>query len=131
MTGLSWAGTTTFGVAATGVEGLKNIVPAAGIASWYDYFNSQGTQFGNAPHSDLSWLSLYVSTRMLDQDDWEGIWQNYSNYINQLNKDQYAHDRNYSDVWKERDYTLHPENLKTSALIVHGLNDDNVKTKHY
>ena len=100
MTGLSWAGTTTFGVAATGVEGLKTIVPAAGIASWYDYFNSQGTQFGNAPYSDLSWLSLYVSTRMLDQDDWAGIWQNYSNYINQLNKDQYAHDRNYSDVWK-------------------------------
>ena len=130
MTGLSWAGTTTFGVAATGVEGLKTIVPA-GIASWYDYFNSQGTQFGNAPYSDLSWLSLYVSTRMLDQDDWAGIWQNYSNYINQLNKDQYAHDRNYSDVWKERDYTLHPENLKTSALIVHGLNDDNVKTKHF
>ena len=131
MTGLSWAGTTTFGVAATGVEGLKTIVPAAGIASWYDYFNSQGTQFGNAPYSDLSWLSLYVSTRMLDQDDWAGIWQNYANYINQLNKDQYAHDRNYSDVWKERDYTLHPENLKTSALIVHGLNDDNVKTKHF
>ena len=131
MTGLSWAGTTTFGVAATGVEGLKTIVPAAGIASWYDYFNSQGTQFGNAPYSDLSWLSLYVSTRMLDQDDWAGIWQNYSNYINQLNKDQYAHDRSYSDVWKERDYTLHPENLKTSALIVHGLNDDNVKTKHF
>ena len=131
MTGLSWAGTTTFGVAATGVEGLKTIVPAAGIASWYDYFNSQGTQFGNAPYSDLSWLSLYASTRMLDQDDWAGIWQNYSNYINQLNKDQYAHDRNYSDVWKERDYTLHPENLKTSALIVHGLNDDNVKTKHF
>lgn len=131
MTGLSWAGTTTFGVAATDVEGLKTIVPAAGIASWYDYFNSQGTQFGNAPYSDLSWLSLYVSTRMLDQDDWAGIWQNYSNYINQLNKDQYAHDRNYSDVWKERDYTLHPENLKTSALIVHGLNDDNVKTKHF
>ena len=131
MTGLSWAGTTTFGVAATGVEGLKTIVPAAGIASWYDYFNSQGTQFGNAPYSDLSWLSVYVSTRMLDQDDWAGIWQNYANYINQLNKDQYAHDRNYSDVWKERDYTLHPENLRTSALIVHGLNDDNVKTKHF
>ena len=131
MTGLSWAGTTTFGVAATGVEGLKTIIPAAGIASWYDYFNSQGTQFGNAPYSDLSWLSLYVSTRMLDQNDWAGIWQNYANYINQLNKDQNAHERNYSDVWKERDYTLHPEKFKTSALLVHGLNDDNVKTKHF
>ena len=53
MTGLSWAGTTTFGVASTGVEGLKTIVPAAGIASWYDYFNSQGTAYGNSPYSDL------------------------------------------------------------------------------
>ena len=131
MTGLSWAGTTTFGVAATGVEGLKTIVPAAGIASWYDYFNSQGTAYGNPPYSDLSWLSLYVGTRILDEKDWAGIWQNYANYINQLNKDQNAHERNYSDVWKERDYTLHPEKFKTSALLVHGLNDDNVKTKHF
>lgn len=131
MTGLSWAGTTTFGVASTGVEGLKTIVPAAGIASWYDYFNSQGTAYGNPPYSDLSWLSLYVGTRILDEADWAGIWQNYANYINQLNKDQNAHERNYSDVWKERDYTLHPEKFKTSALLVHGLNDDNVKTKHF
>ena len=131
MTGLSWAGTTTFGVAGTGVEGLKTIVPAAGIASWYDYFNSQGTAYGNPPYSDLSWLSLYVGTRILDEKDWAGIWQNYANYINQLNKDQKAHERNYSDVWKERDYTLSPEKFKTSALLVHGLNDDNVKTKHF
>lgn len=131
MTGLSWAGTTTFGVAGTGVEGLKTIVPAAGIASWYDYFNSQGTAYGNPPYSDLSWLSLYVGTRILDEKDWAGIWQNYANYINQLNKDQNAHERNYSDVWKERDYTLHPEKFKASALLVHGLNDDNVKTKHF
>ena len=131
MTGLSWAGTTTFGVAGTGVEGLKTIVPAAGIASWYDYFNSQGTAYGNPPYSDLSWLSLYVGTWILDEKDWAGIWQNYANYINQLNKDQKAHERNYSDVWKERDYTLSPEKFKTSALLVHGLNDDNVKTKHF
>ena len=131
MTGLSWAGTTTFGVASTGVEGLKTIVPAAGIASWYDYFNSQGTAYGNPPYSYLSWLSLYVGTRILDEKDWAGIWQNYANYINQLNKDQNAHERNYSDIWKERDYTLHPEKFKTSALLVHGLNDDNVKTKHF
>ena len=28
-------------------------------------------------------------------------------------------------------YTLHPEKIKTSALLVHGLNDDNVKTKQF
>ncbi|MGT2846817.1 CocE/NonD family hydrolase [Streptococcus massiliensis] len=132
MTGLSWAGTTTFGVAATGVEGLETIVPAAGIASWYDYFNSQGTSFSNPPFSDLSWLSLYVASRILDPDDWNSIQDKYADYINQLNKDQAAHGYNYSDVWKERDYTVEAASkLKTSALLVHGLNDDNVKTKHF
>ena len=59
MTGLSWAGTTTFGVAATGVEGLKTIVPAAGIASWYDYFNSQGTSLAMRLIVTFHGLSLY------------------------------------------------------------------------
>ena len=129
MTGLSWAGTSTFGVGATGVQGLKTIVPAAGIASWYDYFNSQGTPYSSEPFSNLSWLSIYVTSRMFEQKDWYKIWNNYSSYINQLNHDQNAHEHFYSDVWKERDYTISPQ-LKVPALLVHGLNDDNVKTKH-
>ena len=129
MTGLSWAGTSTFGVGATGVQGLKTIVPAAGIASWYDYFNSQGTPYSSEPFSNLSWLSIYVTSRMFEQEDWYKIWNNYSSYINQLNHDQNAHEHFYSDLWKERDYTISPQ-LKVPALLVHGLNDDNVKTKH-
>ena len=129
MTGLSWAGTSTFGVGATGVSGLKTIVPAAGIASWYDYFNSQGTPYSSEPFSNLSWLSIYVTSRMFEQEDWYKIWNNYSSYINQLNHDQNAHEHFYSDLWKERDYTISPQ-LKVPALLVHGLNDDNVKTKH-
>lgn len=129
MTGLSWAGTSTFGVGATGVQGLKTIVPAAGIASWYDYFNSQGTPYSSEPFSNLSWLSIYVTSRMFEESDWYKIWNNYSSYINQLNHDQNAHEHFYSDLWKERDYTISPQ-LKVPALLVHGLNDDNVKTKH-
>lgn len=129
MTGLSWAGTSTFGVGATGVQGLKTIVPAAGIASWYDYFNSQGTPYSSEPFSNLSWLSIYVTSRMFEQKDWYKIWNNYSSYINQLNHDQKEHEHFYSDLWKERDYTISPQ-LKVPALLVHGLNDDNVKTKH-
>ena len=129
MTGLSWAGTSTFGVGATGVQGLKTIVPAAGIASWYDYFNSQGTPYSSEPFSNLSWLSIYVTSRMFEQEDWYKIWNNYSSYINQLNHDQKKHEHFYSDLWKERDYTISPQ-LKVPALLVHGLNDDNVKTKH-
>ena len=129
MTGLSWAGTSTFGVGATGIQGLKTIVPAAGIASWYDYFNSQGTAYSAEPFSNLSWLSIYVTSRMFEQADWYKIWNNYSSYINQLNHNQKEHEHFYSDLWKERDYTLTPQ-LKVPALLIHGLNDENVKTKH-
>ena len=130
MTGLSWAGTSTFGVATTGVEGLKTIVPAAGIASWYEYLNSQGSPFENSPYKDLSWLSIYVMGRILDGDDWDSIKEKYADYISQLNKEQDATFGDYSEIWKKRDYTLDAAKIKTPALIVHGLNDDNVKTKH-
>jgi LPXTG cell wall surface protein, X-prolyl dipeptidylaminopeptidase len=118
-------------VAATVVEGLKTIVPAAGIASWYDYYNSQGTTFNVGPYRDLSHLSVYVSNRILYPADWSKIKEDYARYITQLNRDQHKHDYNYSDIWKNRDYTLHPEKFKASALVMHGLNDDNVRTKHF
>ena len=37
----------------------------------------------------------------------------------------------YSEHWATRDYTLDAENIKCPALIVHGLNDDNVRTKEF
>ena len=37
MIGKSWDGSVANGVAATGVEGLKTIVPISAISSWYDY----------------------------------------------------------------------------------------------
>lgn len=42
MIGKSWDGTIANGVAATGVKGLKTIVPIAAISSWYDYYFAQG-----------------------------------------------------------------------------------------
>src|SRR3954469_20147091 len=38
MIGKSWDGTIANGVAATGVKGLKTIVPISAISSWYDYY---------------------------------------------------------------------------------------------
>ena len=42
MIGKSWDGTIANGVAATGVEGLKTIVPISAISSWYDYTATRG-----------------------------------------------------------------------------------------
>src|SRR3954462_5303380 len=43
MIGKSWDGTIANGVAATGVEGLKTIVPISAISTWYDYMRFNGT----------------------------------------------------------------------------------------
>ena len=45
MIGKSYDGSLANGVAATGVEGLKTVVPISAISSWYDYDRSQGIPF--------------------------------------------------------------------------------------
>lgn len=129
MTGMSYAGATQFGVAGTGTEGLKTIVPVSGIASWYEYMNSQGASIVREPDNQLSGLALYCAGRYLDPEDWKTIEKDYGGYLHQIQKDQMAHGGDYSRFWQDRDYTLNAENLHCSALIVQGLNDDNVKTK--
>ncbi len=130
MTGRSYAGTTQFGLATTGVEGLETIVPVAGIASWYEYTNSQGIATRSDPaYSD--WLAWYCAGRYLDEADWATIADKYGDYLNQIRQDQLATNGDYSDHWATRDYTLDAENIKCPALIVHGLNDDNVRTKEF
>ena len=37
----------------------------------------------------------------------------------------------YSDFWKEGNYTLKADGIRCSALIIHGLNDENVSTKQF
>ena len=42
LIGVSYEGTLPIGVAATGVEGLKTVVPIAAISNWYNYFRANG-----------------------------------------------------------------------------------------
>ena len=141
MTGRSYGGTTDFAVASTGVEGLKTIVPVAGIASWYEYTNSQGISTGRNPaYSDN--LGFYCAGRYIDEDDWNSMKDVYQKYLNRIYNDQIALNGDYGDHWETRDYTagnsgkktdngLTYNNFKCPALIVHGLNDDNVRTKQF
>ena len=129
MTGRSYAGTTQFALATTGVEGLETIVPVAGIASWYDYPNSQGICTGSISY--LDYLAEYCAGRYFDKEDWKSILKKYSNYLKQLEQDQIALNGNYGETWAIRDYTLNAENIQCPALIVHGLADYNVRPKHF
>ena len=140
MTGRSYGGTTDFAVASTGVEGLKTIVPVAGIASWYEYTNSQGIATDSVAYSDD--LALECAGRYIDEDDWNSIKDTYQAYLNRIYNDQIELNGDYGTHWANRDYTAGNSGKKTGnsitynnfncpALIVHGLNDDNVRTKQF
>ena len=144
MTGRSYAGTTQFGLATTGVAGLETIVPVAGIASWYEYTNSQGISTDSEPaYSDA--LAGYCAGRKLDADDWNKIKADYGNYLQTIYDIQRDLNGNYGETgghWNIRDYTVDttqtgpigttgPSQINCPALIVHGLNDYNVRTKEF
>ena len=133
MTGQSYAGSTAFAVASTGVEGLKTIVPRAGIASWYDYYRSQGTAAGGLyyPGDDCSILADYCMSRQLDGADYSVIQLDYERYLSQMIEEQDALSGDYNFFWDQRNYTNGADSLNCSALIIHGLNDFNVRTKQF
>ena len=55
MIGKSYDGTLSNGVAATGVEGLKTIVPVSAISAWYNYSRTGGVRHNtNYPGGSLN-----------------------------------------------------------------------------
>ena len=128
MTGCSYGGTLPYEVATTGVKGLKTIIPFAGIASWYDYTNSQGvpTRF-DVNYADS--LSAFNCGGTFLDNDWTVPNEDYGSWLWQIAQDQDATNGDYAPVWAESDYSDDYENINCSALVVHGLNDFNVTTK--
>ncbi|MFJ8198124.1 Xaa-Pro dipeptidyl-peptidase [Streptomyces sp. NPDC096152] len=119
MIGKSWDGTIANGVAATGVKGLRTIVPISAISSWYDYYFAQGAPLYD---SGPDWLSGYVDSpdartrcaavqrKLVDGAPRSGDW---------------------TPLWTERDYVRHANRVRASVFLVHGLQDLNVRTKNF
>ena len=129
MTGCSYGGTLPYEVATTGVKGLKTIIPFAGIASWYDYSNSQGISLAASSAYTQRLASMNSGAAYLD-DAWTVINDDYASYLWQIKEDQGAANGDYSDIWARMDYTLDTSKINCSALIVQGLNDFTVSSKH-
>ena len=128
MSGCSYGGTLPFEVATTGVPGLETIIPSSGIASWYDYTNSQGvpTIF------DVSYansLAGYNCGGTFLDNKWTVKNKEYGSWLWQIAQDQLETNGNYAPIWEESDYSTDWENIQCSALIVQGLNDFNVTSK--
>jgi X-Pro dipeptidyl-peptidase len=126
MIGVSYNGTLPNAVAATGVEGLKTIVPIAAISSWYDYYRANGGVLapGGFPGEDLDVLAKYVLTRENGQEV-------CGPSIDRITTGQDRITGDYSALWDARNYLNDVHKVKASVFVVHGLNDWNVKTKQF
>ncbi|MEU2373748.1 Xaa-Pro dipeptidyl-peptidase [Streptomyces misionensis] len=119
MIGKSWDGTIANGVAATGVQGLKTIVPISAISSWYDYYFAQGAPLYDGGPDDLAG---YVESdaaqahcaaeqkRLADGSPRSGDW---------------------TPLWTERDYVKDAAKVRASVFVAQGMQDLNVRTKHF
>lgn len=132
MTGRSYAGTMPFAVATTGVEGLKTIVPVAGIADWYTQQNMQGAQRYWPKEMLNSFLAYFCSSRYNDETLSEKQLDDIAAFHHELSLQQLKCGFDYDpDLWGAGNYRLHADQIKCSALIVHGFNDENVSTKQF
>ncbi|MGW0553815.1 Xaa-Pro dipeptidyl-peptidase [Streptomyces sp. NPDC002926] len=119
MIGKSYDGTIANGVAATGVEGLETIVPISAISSWYDYYFAKGAPLYD---SGPEWLSGYVESPEA---------RARCQAVQQRLVDQAPRTGDLTRLWSERDYTRNADNVTASVFAVHGMQDLNVRTKHF
>lgn len=132
MTGRSYAGTMPFAVATTSVKGLKTIVPVAGISDWYSQQNMQGAQRYWPKEMLNSFLAYYCSSRYNDETLSEKQLDDIAAFHHELSLQQLKCGFDYDpDFWGSGNYRLHADRIRCSALIVQGLNDENVSTKQF
>ncbi|MFF4178939.1 Xaa-Pro dipeptidyl-peptidase [Streptomyces sp. NPDC001750] len=119
MIGKSYDGTVANAVAATGVDGLRTIVPIGAISSWYDYYFSQGAPLHDGGPDRLAdgvespearARCAAVQHRLVEGAPRTG-------------------DR--TRLWAERDYVKDARKVRASVFAVHGMQDLNVRTKHF
>lgn len=124
MMGVSYNGTLPNAVASTGVKGLEAIVPIAAISSWYDYYRADGAVVapGGYQGEDADVLAEYVYTRQ-DREICKPV-------MAELAAEQDRVTGDYTEFWHERNYLNDVGKVRAATLVVHGLNDWNVKTKH-
>jgi X-Pro dipeptidyl-peptidase len=121
MTGVSYDGSLPVMVAATGVEGLKAIVPIAAVTSWYDYYRANGLVVnpGGYIGEDADILGYYIAR----PGDCVSQMQN-------ITRDMGREHGDFTKFWQDREYLKNADKIKAATFIIHGQSDWNVKQKH-
>jgi X-Pro dipeptidyl-peptidase len=124
MIGTSYDGTLPIGAAALGVDGLKAIVPVAGVSSYYDHRRSYGTVINSFPVQGTDADTLFDN--ILSRKHPEAC--AYMRERIAREKDRETGD--YNAFWDERNYVKDAARFRAAVLISHGLNDFNTKPRH-
>ncbi|MCL1631623.1 Xaa-Pro dipeptidyl-peptidase [Sporolactobacillus sp. CPB3-1] len=130
MTGRSYLGTLANAAATTGVDGLKTIISEAAISSWYDYYRCGGLMVapGGFPGEDADVLAIETLSRMKAPADYQlRVKAFFDEQMKQMQRDMDRESGNYNTFWDARNYLKDVPNIKCDVLMVHGLNDWNVK----
>jgi X-Pro dipeptidyl-peptidase len=119
MIGTSYDGTLPIGAATLGVEGLKAIVPIAGVTSYYEHRRSNG---GVSTIGDSDSLFVNVLSRR-NPEVCHYLQEEIARGTDRLTGD-------YNLFWHERNMVKDQSRIRAAVFFSHGLNDQNVKMKH-
>ena len=132
MIGKSYDGTLANGVAATGVEGLKTIVPVSAISAWYHYSRTGGVRHNtNYPGGSLN---VTVTTGPendqppgVDLPNRRPLCAQLNAFVNTIDGDAHG---DVNEFWWARDYVKDARKVDAAVFAVHGFQDDNVRMNH-
>ena len=132
MTGRSYLGTLATAAATTGVAGLKTVISEAAISSWYDYYRDNGLVIapGGFPGEDADVLAEECFSRQLDGADYLKIKPFFDKQLSKIAADQDRESGDYNTFWDARNYLKDVSRVKCDVLMVHGVNDWNVKPRN-
>ncbi|NRN64751.1 X-prolyl-dipeptidyl aminopeptidase [Kibdelosporangium sp. 4NS15] len=116
MIGKSWDGSIAHGVAATGVDGLRTIVPIDAISSWYDWFRSDGVSFRN-------WGT---PTALAVNFENANAKANCQAVRDEMTTGAPANG-DYTAMWHQRNFVPDAKRVKAAVFSVNGRADLNVK----
>lgn len=131
MTGRSYLGTLSTAAALTGVDGLKTAVVEAGISNYYNYYRENGLVVapGGFQGEDTDVLGELTFSRQQSAADYLKIKDTWLTQLKKLTDGQNRRSGSYTTFWDDRNL-LKSVNIKADMLLVHGLNDWNVKLSH-
>ncbi|HET9138469.1 Xaa-Pro dipeptidyl-peptidase [Actinophytocola sp.] len=116
MIGKSWDGSVTQGVASTGVDGLRTIVPISAISSWYDWFRSDGVAF----------RGFGTPTSLASGFENANAQSRCAAVRSEMTSGAPANG-DYTAMWQQRDYVRSAANVRAAVFSVNGRADLNVK----